>query len=35
MNNLKEINQTAKRYIILSASTESQAKELLNWWNGD
>jgi len=32
MNQLKEINQTAQRYIILSASKKTIAKELLEWW---
>jgi len=32
MNQLKEINQTAQRYIILSASNQTLAKELLEWW---
>lgn len=30
---IHEINQTARRYIVLAAPTQKIAEELLEWWN--
>jgi len=35
MNQLKEINQIAKRYIILKSSRKEVAELVLEWWNSN
>jgi len=33
MNELEEINQTAKKYIVLASPNQKTVNKLFEWWN--